>query len=181
MKESHIMLDIETLDSESSSVVLSIGAARFDISTGDIEEAHQWNISDLDVQQTKGRTISASTVKWWLKQSKDAIEKTFNAPRYYQTSVALEDFAAFCRVGVDSPKKIFIWGNGNMFDNAIIRSLCKDFNIEYPCAYPNDLDFRTAKFLFRDKKIITQKFGTAHNAVDDAINQAVNLVKLIQA
>lgn len=182
MKETHIMLDIETLSAETNAVVPSIGAARFDIETGDIQEAYQWNLSDLEVQQAKGRAISVNTVKWWLKQPQDAIKKTFQSEKTYSTQRALEDFTAFCRVDATSSKKIYIWGNGNMFDNAIIRSLCKDFGVEYPCDYKNDMDLRTAKFLFRHKKFEQLgKSGTAHNAIDDAINQAVHLHRMITA
>lgn len=181
MKEVHIMLDIETLSANTNTVVLSIGAARFDIKTGTVEKSRQWNISDLEAQQAKGREITADTVKWWLKRSPAAIEGTFFAPKTYTTKQALEEFVFFCKIDTLEQRKIFIWGNGNMFDNAIIRSLCKDFGVEYPCPYPNDLDLRTVKFLFRDKKVESIKSGTAHNAVDDAINQAQYLGKLINS
>ena len=65
----HIMVDIETLDTVQSAVVLSIGAVAFDPHTKELGEKFYVEFTtDLQAQQRLGRTISADTVTWWMQQ-----------------------------------------------------------------------------------------------------------------
>jgi exodeoxyribonuclease VIII len=175
-KERHIMLDIETLGKESDAVVASIGAVVFDPDDLSIGISKQWNISDLQNQVDMGRKMDVSTITWWMEQSKDAIDKTFNQKEWsYSTIDALGGFFDFC-VSEDgnqwSNSDIYIWGNGNMFDNVIMRSLYKTYEFNYPVSFRNDFDLRTIKWLFKDKLPTVESVGTGHNAVDDAMWQA---------
>lgn len=175
-KERHIMLDIETLGKDSDAVVASIGAVVFDPSDLSTGISKQWNIADLQNQVDLGRKMDVSTVTWWMGQSKDAIDKTFNQKNWSHCTIdALEGFYKFC-LSQDGKRwentNVYIWGNGNMFDNAIMRSLYKTYRLNYPVSFRNDFDLRTIKWLFKNKLPTVANVGTGHNAVDDAIWQA---------
>jgi exodeoxyribonuclease VIII len=182
MPERHIMLDIETLGVDIDAPVISVGAVVFFPGSLEVSDSKQWNISDIDVQIDLGRKLNYPTVKWWLNQSKEAIDKTFNSENAISTSEMLDQFHMFCLTdgggNVWGYKNIFIWGNGNTFDNVIMRSLYKTFKKDYPAPYQNDLDLRTIKWLSRNNMPHVDDVGTGHNAVDDAMYQ-VNLLNAI--
>lgn len=178
MLERHIMVDIETLDTGEKAAVASIGAKAFDPKTG-VVLPDQFEAT-LSIKQQEGiRSINIDTVLWWMKQSKEAQERTFGGNRN-DVNQALRMFATFCAVPWSSgatygPKQVFIWGNGNTFDNVILRSLFKDFNVAFPCDYRNDLDHRTLKFIATNAGVALldyDKTKVAHTALDDATFQA---------
>ena len=179
----HIMVDIETLDTKDTAVITSIGAVKFNPTTREILAKHQWNVDDFKEQQALGRTIDIDTITWWMDQSKDAINKTFKSNNGISLKNALYEFSNFC--GLDLAlmnfKDIYIWGNGNMFDNAILRNAFTMYDLQYPCDFRNDLDLRTIKWLFKDSDIKTESVGTKHNAVDDAEYQVDVLCDLIHS
>lgn len=66
-----IMLDIETLDTRSTAVVLSLSWCRFDI-TDRSEDPHviTYMLNDQLDQERAGRTADVATALWWLQQPK---------------------------------------------------------------------------------------------------------------
>ena len=64
----HAMIDIETLDTRPNSVVLSVGAVKFD-PYAEIEPHTKtlWR-PGVDDQLAQGRTMSNTTLEWWAKQ-----------------------------------------------------------------------------------------------------------------
>lgn len=170
----HIMLDLETLDTESTAVVTAIGAVFFDPSIRWVGPAYYAVMDDWREQVEIGRTISPETVKWWLKQSDDA-RKELHSPLFPTSlSDALNGFKGFVsQHGNVDPNKVCVWGNGANFDNVILRSLYKSYGEAAPWAWYNDRCYRTLKSLgSRAPKIEFQ--GERHNARADAINQAEN-------
>jgi hypothetical protein len=178
------MVDLETMGTETNTKVLSIGAVRFRLDTRDDletimgEERSFYARLDLEEQGLKGRTESADTTEWWSRQSAEARAVFEEEPE--GTVRALKRFTRFCR----GAKRI--WGNGNMFDNAIVRSLYEDFGMEYPMdidrdyGFTADLDVRTLTRLWNllvnvgsNKKRPTIDLGVAHNALDDARAQVL--------
>ena len=173
-----IMVDLETLGTDTDCQVLSIGAVKFRLDTVDdittIMEPRRSFYARLDEvdQGKRGRSADASTVKWWGEQSAEA-RAVFDEPRE-GTSRALKRFLKWAK----GCKRI--WGNGNMFDNAIVRSLCRDYDLEYPVPYWSDLDVRT---LTRVWNLLTNmgskgkrpqiNLGEEHNALDDARRQVI--------
>jgi len=173
-----VMVDLETLGTDASAQVLSIGAVRFRLDTVDDiqsildEERNFYARLDENDQASKGRSCDASTVEWWANQS-DGARQVFEEDRE-ATAIALKRFLKFCK----GAKRI--WGNGNMFDNAIVRSLCRDYNLEYPVPYHRDLDVRTLTYLWNSLtnwgskgKRPTIELGEEHNALDDARRQVL--------
>lgn len=64
----HIMCDLETLDTATTACVLSIGLVAFDPNSGVIND--RFYAAFPRAQQLKvGRTISDATLTWWMDQS----------------------------------------------------------------------------------------------------------------
>lgn len=170
-----ISLDLETLDITPASVVLSIGAAAFNLEDSDsIEDFDDsrtfYEQLKLQPQLDMARTISASTFLWWMNQSKAAQSAISDESQQRNIESALQAFKDF----FVSNKATYMLGNGVTFDNMILRSLCTDFEMPYPAKYYNDIDLRTLKVISRIKtKPKFLKGATAHNAKDDAIYQAI--------
>lgn len=163
-----IMIDLETLDTIDTSIVISIGACLFDIKKGTIGSTF-YMAMDIQDQMTKGRTISASTLKWWFGQS-DAAKKVFHEQALPPVKV-LNTMLHWMNVNVPSKKDRVVWGNGSSFDISIMENIFKDYTIGVPWNYSGINDLRTFKrHVAKDAPLEFQ--GVAHNALDDAINQA---------
>jgi hypothetical protein len=176
----HIMLDLETLDSSPTSVIVSIGAVSMDLEkfkpTGD----EYYRVIDPVSCQSLGLTLGAETVRWWLQQTVEAraifrettLEKVFSLPK------ALQEFTSWC-TGSGFIKEIAMWGNGATFDNVILRNAYKACELEAPWSFRHDFCYRTMWRNFSED----QKYkpaGIKHNALDDARNQAIALIDIMR-
>ncbi len=173
----HIMLDLETLDTKVSSVVLSIGAVAFNPETKTLGDRFYLElVGDLEMQQLKGRTIGVDTVRWWMQQDQKARE-LFTGINEHQsyTEAALTSFSQFV---ADQGRDACVWGNGVDFDNAIMRSLYDSFGYPQPWRYTHDRCYRTVKNLL-GSGIPLLREGTHHNALDDAVSQAKHLMEVL--
>ena len=176
----HIMLDIETLDTAQSAVVLSIGAVVFDPHSKELGEKFYVEFTtDLDTQQRVGRTMSAATVVWWMQQGA-AAKQIFADPapegvRRVSTAQGLTEFASF--IARNGGKEAQLWGNGSDFDNVIVGSLFDSFGLTKPWSYSKNRCYRTMKRLFGENVKLHPQ-GVHHNGLDDAITQAVHLQEI---
>ena len=185
----HIMVDIETLDTVQSAVVLSIGAVAFDPHSKELGEKFYVEFTeDLANQQIKGRTISADTVQWWMMQSDGArsifarrdeddliTPKPANPAVRMSTEHGLNEFSQF--IARHGGKKVELWGNGADFDNVIIGSLYDSFDLLKPWSYGKNRCYRTMKRIFGENVPLVRQ-GVHHNGLDDAITQAVHLQEI---
>lgn len=168
-----VMIDIETLDTRPSAVVLSIGAVRFDVATrGALGEKIHLYI-DIDDSVRHGRTISGSTFQWWLGQPAAARERILTADPL-KLPIAMGELAQFI-----GPKDR-VWGNGAAFDNVILADCFRSAGMDAPWRFWNDYCYRTVKNLY--KHVPKPEFvGVKHDALDDAINQAWHLQHIYEA
>ena len=177
---SHIMLDIETLDTTQSAVVLSIGAVVFDPHSKELGEKFYVEFTtDLDTQQRVGRTVSAATVTWWMQQGAAAkqifVDPAPEGVRRVSTAQGLTEFASF--IARNGGKEAQLWGNGSDFDNVIVGSLFDSFGLIKPWSYSKNRCYRTMKRLFGEN-VKLHRQGVHHNGLDDAITQAVHLQEI---
>ena len=177
---SHIMLDIETLDTTQSAVVLSIGAVVFDPHSKTLGETFYVEFTaDLDTQQRVGRTVSAATVTWWMQQGAAAkqifVDPAPEGVRRVSTAQGLTEFASF--IARNGGKEVQLWGNGADFDNVIVGSLFDSFGLAKPWSYGKNRCYRTMKRLFGEN-VKLRRQGVHHNGLDDAITQAVHLQEI---
>lgn len=176
----NIMLDLETLDSSPKAVVISIGAVAFDL-VGELGERFYAELTDdTSTQQRLGRVISGDTVAWWMRQNIMA-KQVFSSPppfsiRRYATLDALTAFSSF--VANNGGDDAIMWGNGADFDNIILGSLYSDFEEPRPWKYHNNRCYRTMKNLGIGPPRPRTHAGTKHNALDDAVTQAIHLQEI---
>lgn len=169
----HISLDLETLNTTFNSAITSIGACAFNPITGVIGDACHIIIDIND--SIKYGTLGGNTIKWWMSQS-DAARSVFNANDSYTLANGIEEFTEWVLNNTDDDN-FQIWGNGATFDNVILEHAMSVVKCRCPWRYNNNRDLRTLKELAKQmnngKTIsIDRTVGIAHNAKDDAINQA---------
>lgn len=161
MPRIHHMLDLETLDTAPSALVLSIGIAAFDADTFEIAGTY-YAVLEHDQQGDARRTKSVDTLNWWAKQN-DAARKVFVEPRTDVIAV-LDQVERF----VDGSEGV--WGNGASFDNVILADLFRSFNEKAPWPFWLDRCHRTIRSAangFDEPAFV----GTPHNALHDAVHQ----------
>jgi len=169
------MVDIETLDTRPSAVVLSIGVVLFnrrDPSVKMEELKLTFGLKEYrDAQIKVGRTVDKETVAWWKKQDADAklIFRQGNVP---SVEKALGELSAFL---TQYDTKVLVWGNGASFDNTILVSLYRSFGMEAPWKFWNNRCFRTFKGEHGHIARPPAFAGVKHDAVDDARQQALYL------
>lgn len=165
--KNHIMLDLETLGVRPGSIILSIGAVRFD--ENGIEDSFI-HIIDPENSVKYGLTMDVSTVRWWINQS-DAAKKEISTLNACPLKTVLKAFSEW----LNPDDKI--WGNGANFDNVLLRCAFNAVDLRAPWPFWNDRCFRTVKELFPQvEKGIFE--GTKHSAINDAIHQAHHLIKI---
>ncbi len=178
----HIMLDLETLDTATSAVVISIGAVAFDPETNALGDTCYLELTeDIAAQQARGRTISGDTVRWWMQQDVLA-KRVFSVPpaedvERVSTVEALSRFNLFVADNGGRDAAV-MWGNGADFDNAILSSLYDTFGAYKPWSYSRNRCYRTLKNLGIGPHKPRVREGVHHNALADAITQAVHLQEI---
>ncbi|EHM4270413.1 3'-5' exoribonuclease [Escherichia coli] len=165
----HLMLDLETMGKNPDAPIISIGAIFFDPQTGDMGPEFSKTI-DLE---TAGGVIDRDTIKWWLKQSREAQSAIMT------DEIPLDDALLQLREFIDENSGEFfvqVWGNGANFDNVILRRSYERQGIPCPWRYCNDRDVRTivelGKAIDFDARTAIPFEGERHNALDDARYQA---------
>ena len=165
------MIDIETIDTTPDSVILSVGAVKFDPFT-DVEPRHDrlWRVS-IDEQLSMGRTVSDSTIAWWAQQDATIREEAFSETDRISITQFTSELNRYL-VGVDK-----IWCQGPQFDMVIIENLYAQMGIHRNWSYWQVSDCRTIFNLMPEdpRKGIRQK---AHDALADAYYQAISVQKV---
>lgn len=197
----HMMIDIETLDTCNTAVVLSIGAVEFELhNKSELGFFKDGKISpnvkpkerilsgfyaefDCQDQKLRGRTTSPSTLQFWKEQSpgleqfpwlntKWKSEKKGSEINYYILS---------CLAKFMSRPGTYLWANGTDFDLGILKSLFGTYKSTMPGAFFMQRDFRTIAGIapmvnpdcLTNKQFPENK--VLHHALADAIHQALKL------
>lgn len=167
-----VMLDLETMGNNSNSAIIAIGAVAFDD-----DKVIDKFYSEVNLQSSieNGGAVDGSTVMWWLKQSDNARSSFIDNDNAPHISVALQRFAEwYNQINGDE-----VWGNGAMFDNAILGNAYKRTGNQIPWKFWNDMCYRTVKGMYKHIKL--ERVGVYHNAVDDAESQALHLIRILKA
>ncbi|HAO0391863.1 TPA: exonuclease [Escherichia coli] len=168
----HLMIDLETMGTNTNAPIVVIGAVFFDPQTGEIGPVFYIVISLTDAMNT-GAVPDGGTIKWWLKQSSEA--RAAILTDQVKLKDALSRFREFINEYSDE-KFVQVWGNGATFDNAILRTSYERLDIPCPWRYHNDRDVRTivelGKTIDFDARTLIPFEGVRHNALDDARHQA---------
>jgi DNA polymerase III epsilon subunit-like protein len=158
----NVMIDLETMGSGNKAAIVSIGAVVFE---NIITDKFYCNV-DLESSMQVGLTVDASTIEWWLTQP----NRGDLLPERRTILTALYKFRDWL------PANPIVWGNGATFDNVIIRNAFNACGIKCPWAYKNDRCFRTMKNMY--PKLHGLFTGIQHNALNDAVTQAIYLMEI---
>ena len=163
----HLMIDIETLDTKPSSIVLSIGGCLFNSTPCGLNIGECIYLElDTKRQEEVGRTLSLDTVLFWSQQSPGLEQlKSQNNP----IENSLEDLRHF----IVRNQVTDVWSKPPHFDLVILESLFSDFGIDFPPKFRSWRDVNTVQLIRKGLHMPKIEFiGTQHHALDDAQHQA---------
>ena len=172
-----IMVDLETMGTEVTSVILSIGAVSFDPETGGLGNTFYKEINTNSCLNA-GLTVNEKTMDWWQTQPPEVrglLEQCRSSVEFLPDS--LKEFGEYVQANMD-PESGNVWGNGASFDNAILAHAYSKVGMELPWPFYKDRCYRTIKSL--GPKVLFKRQGILHNALDDAVTQAVHMIKVMK-
>lgn len=160
-----IMLDLESLGTTADAVILSVGAVKFNLETGEIDDQGFYRSVSVESNLDLGRRISEDTLIWWLKQGPEA------QGVYHEEKVTIESALTELSdwIGTDDYNP---WANGADFDLPMLAHAYTQLKIETPWKFWNNRCFRTYKNLPGAKAVKVPFSGVKHNALADAYHQA---------
>lgn len=144
------MVDVETLGTAADSVIMSIGAVRFDLDSDKMDDAGFYRSISIESNLDYKRRVQEDTLIWWLGQS-PAAQAVFHEPKE-TLQTALCEFS-------------------DWLGHQII--------VDVPWKFWNSRCARTYKNLPQARNVSVPRIGTHHNALADAIYQA-QLMQAIQ-
>ena len=136
IESNNIMLDLETMGTDSDAAIIAIGAVRFDKSVSD----SFYQVVDLQSSLDAGLTMSADSILWWLKQGDEARQAI--TVKGVSLRSALLNFKKW------AGKDALIWGNGATFDNVILANAYDKSKVERPWHYSANRCYRTLKSFY---------------------------------
>lgn len=169
----NFMLDLETVGVRPTSGILSIGVVPFD-DTQVFDDVFYSKI-ELDDSMTLGFTTDDSTMLWWNAQKDEVREEAFSGEVSVRDSIS--QLSAYLKRWAAKGEELLVWGNGANFDNVLIANAYELLSLKKPWSYSNDRCFRTLKALYPMLPYIPPM--NAHNALDDALAQAIHAVKVL--
>lgn len=175
----HAMLDLETLGKKPYCPVLSIGACAMRL---DRDEP----ITDLFYQPITlescfevGLKADASTIQWWMTNpnvSQEARNMAFGADNNaLPLAMVLDAFTDWLQ-----SRPLQLWGNSARFDLGILEAAYTACGKNAPWDFRLERCYRSFNALPGARDIEFVRVGTYHNAVHDAVSQALHLRKINQ-
>ncbi len=171
-------MDIETMSTKSTGVILSMGICFFDDEKeqpfDEIVASGIEMFFDRYTQEKGGRHVESSTVQWWSEQG-DAAKRCLNpeetiTPREFHAT--LEAFCTKQDLSYNWVKKYCRWfTRGPHFDIAMADSMLDGENVSPPWKYFKVRDIRTwleCHGMPDNLKLVKPAGMIAHNALHDA-------------
>lgn len=158
------MIDLETLGTTADAVILSIGAVKFNLESGDIEDKAFYASVSINSNIDLGRRVSESTLQWWMGQS-PAAQAVFHEQPKLTLEAALRELIEWFEH--DQRR---VWSNGADFDLPMLAHAFTQLGLTIPWQFFNSRCFRTYKALPAASNL--PKLKNDHNALRDAVNQA---------
>ena len=168
-----IMLDLETLSTRPESVIVTIGAVKFNPQTDYIDlERGLYQRVNVDEQLALDRHVLDSTLEWWMTQPEDVREEALGEDNRVSLDAMTRELNKFC-VGVTN-----IWCQGPAFDIVILENLYRQLNKPVPWQFWQIRDSRTLFGVHGDPREKDRK--AAHNALMDCYYQAIGVQQIYQ-
>jgi len=166
-----IMLDLETLGTSQDSVILTLGAVKFDPYTTVDPNLPCYVRLDVDEQIAAGRIVDEKTLEWWSEQPFHIREEALSENDRVSVTDFIEAFTKYCN-GAE-----FIFSQGTTFDIILLENLFQTNGYNVPWHYWQVRDSRT---LFDLAPNLRPKSDDLHNALADAYNQAIGVQAIYQ-
>lgn len=177
----HIVIDLETWGTRPGYVVTSVGCYTFDPknfaqempdpSQSFVQERMFFMNADPQSCVDHGLKIDVSTLKWWMKRERSAIDATLAGGQ--PLPIVLTSLTAFIGKVCDHRfDDVRIWGHGATFDPVLLAEAYHACGMKVPWNYHNVRDTRT---LFEEWNVVLPKNN--HHALQDAFNEAM-MVKI---
>lgn len=171
----HTMLDIETLSTQPDAVVLSIGAAQFQLSPA-FEDGPRFGnkviiLPNLREQIDLARHVDMGTVHWWNRLPPTArAHWSANYPEHCldESYKLLNDIMA----GSET-----IWAHGTDFDIGVLRTLFKSTPWKYNSVRDARTIYRTIK---KVRSMPSDIKFVEHDPLDDCVHQIWRLWERIE-
>jgi hypothetical protein len=187
----HLMVDIETLGGLPNGFVAQIAAVWFDPDR--IELGPEFNVHIVPENPGQGTDFVAGsmdydTVRWWLRQSKEAQEAVFNPPpdRIHTAVEAITQFVDWFRqheAASSGEGACSVWAAGN-YDLPLLEGLAERAGVEWPIKYGQQRDFRTLRKEVGERLWVPppdRSPGRIHEALSDAVWQARYCCQILRA
>lgn len=160
------MVDLETLDTVCTAVILQIGAVKYDLATGEISDDFLVNVDPKDCKKY-GLTISQDTLDWWSNQSKEVRDSLL------VNQMPLRDALTMFSDWFDADS--YFTCHGLNFDESILTHAYRKVGLTPPWKYYKTRCSRTIGELYDTKP---KRGSDHHNALADARAQAQMLVDI---
>lgn len=171
----HIMVDVETLGVGDNAPIIQIGACRFDWHTSD--DAPEGVISApggefrVHILASDWKNIEADTVLWWDRQDPLTRATVFDQRIAVSLGIAMDMFARWCERG---GRVEGIWADSPNFYLRLMRQAWeRTITWPWPFTHRQERCFRTIKKEFGHLSEEPLFVGTRHDALDDAMHQAL--------
>jgi hypothetical protein len=152
-------------------VIVSIGAVRFDMGHGIVDE-FAVVIDPIDAE-SRGLRLDAATVLWWFEQSEEA-----RAGWLAADAVKLEyALMALHYWMVQGGEDMEVWCKGAAFDAPLLEAAFAVCGEPVPWKYWMVKCYRTVAKEWREVSVGLRS-GVAHDALDDARHQALHLLQI---
>lgn len=168
--EINVMIDLETMSTESNASIASIGAVKFSIEAG-VLDTFYCTVNVANCKQ-HGLHISTDTVNWWSRQPKEVLKML------RENNLSLQDALSQFSVWYGT-KQYPTWGCGSDFDNVIMENAYKSVNMVRPWNAWKNRCYRTIREVIKIPE--APRVGTYHNALDDALHQTDHLLKIFRS
>lgn len=178
-KFGNIMVDLETLSTQTNASITEIAAIEFNKVTGEIGDIFHECIDYKDWTENN-RHVEGRTILWWMEQDNSLIKKFKEKNPKLHT--VLQKFRTFYNehtlTGDDAT---ILWGNGSTMDITILQSAYEYFKEPIPWQYWAVNDVRTIVNLNPKIKEDCTFIGDKHNPIDDCKHQVKYLVETLNS
>ena len=171
MPNKNICLDIETLSTRSTAVIVSIAAVSFSF-TSDVTEEFEVHINPRS-SKDYGLHVDQKTLDWWKNSNIEAAKVWMNSKIDLMTGI--QSFIDF----TGSDKDTLWFSQGSTFDFPILQSSMQVLNIEPPWKFWNVRDMRTINWLGQVDPRNEPRVGLYHDALSDCYTQIQNMKKAL--
>lgn len=160
-----MMMDLETLSTNTNAVILQVGWVFFDRNSPGRKMFSRGWYPDIEEQQAMGFQIDISTLEWWMQEHAEEYRVQQHANRLPADQIAYEMRSIWESAGNDGTQ---VWAKGTHFDFPIYRKLFPEL---WHFRFIHDL--RTLKLAGEMRRIDVETHNhRPHDAVADAETQA---------